>query len=103
MDLDLWNPGFTFYSPSLNISAIFHSLLSWPSRVISKVRRLDDLLNNDIENHAITTAAMQSNNMRRIHPDIKIGGDVVALPGPWAFVTSGYAVGLLLMVSGVFL
>lgn len=82
-----------------NLSSRLGSLLSLPSRFVARIRKIDEDFNHDLERHSIATAAM-SNRIHRMASDNSPSYEFVAMPGPWAFVTSGYAVGLLVMVSG---
>lgn len=59
-----------------------------PTRFFNHIRRVDDLLTADIQ-------AQQAENHGRHH----LRPFLVALPGPWAFITSGYALTLLMMVG----
>src|SRR5882672_1518318 len=76
-------------STTTNMSSVaLRSMLSMPTRFLNHIRRVDDLLAFDI--HSQHAAAEQGQ-----HPS----PFVVNLPGPWAFITSGYAISLLAMVS----
>ncbi|KAF8582297.1 hypothetical protein K439DRAFT_1635411 [Ramaria rubella] len=72
-------------STTTNLSSVaFRSMLSMPTRFFNNIRRVDDLLTADIH-------AQQTERGHQHHPFL------VSLPGPWAFITSGYALALLLM------
>lgn len=90
-------------SSQFNLSLSLGSLLSLPSRFIARLRKIDDILNQDLENHALAAAAAaqsQGPGNRIQHRGVpeNISYELVAMPGPLAFLTSGYAVGLLAMV-----
>lgn len=78
----------SFLNTSLKVASRFFTL---PSRLIARVRRLDDVLNADID--ATPRNAQGSRN------DTPLGFSMEPLPGPLAFVTSGYFFGLFVMVS----
>ena len=91
--------------PQNSINLTLGSILSFPSWFIGRLRRIDDMLQQDLQTHqlAASAAAMQAQPGRaqRLagrHPE-GIPYEMVAMPGPLAFITSGYAVGLLAMVS----
>ncbi|THH08324.1 hypothetical protein EW145_g2783 [Phellinidium pouzarii] len=83
-----------------NLTIKLGSLLSLPSKFIHRLRRIDDMLNHDLDAHptaalAMTTAAQGS----RTHvarpppaPD-SISYELVAMPGAFAFLTSGSILG----------
>jgi hypothetical protein len=93
-------------APQLFPNLTLGSFLSFPSRFIARMRRFDDMLNQDLQRQqfAANAAALQAQtggsqrfpNTR--HPE-GLPYEMVAMPGPLAFITSGYAVGLLAMVS----
>ncbi|TDL24881.1 hypothetical protein BD410DRAFT_766450 [Rickenella mellea] len=82
---------------SYNLTVKLGSLFSFPSRFIARIRKIDDMINQDFENASLTAAAMSNNRIHRMSPEGNIPYELVAMPGPWAFLTSGYAVGLLAM------
>lgn len=87
-------------SQSFNYSFTLGSLLEFPSRIFARIRKADESLVQDLKTHSLATIAPASSEpMRRIHADISFQHEEVVLPGPLAFLTSGYAVGLLLMVG----
>ena len=76
-------------STTTNMSSVaLRSMLAMPTRFLNHIRRVDDLLAADIQ--AQQAAAEQGQNPSPF---------VVNLPGPWAFLTSGYAIALLAMVG----
>lgn len=64
------------------------SILSMPTRFFNHFRRTDDVLMTELAEQQLPPPppARQSSSYHTI------------LPGPWAFVTSGYAITLVLMV-----
>ncbi len=90
-------------SSQFNLSLSLGSLLSLPSRFIARIRKIDDILSQDLENHAMASAAAAhaqglSGRMQQRGGAENLPFELVAMPGPLAFLTSGYAVGLLAMV-----
>ena len=94
------------WSLSYNLS----SLLSLPSRLVARMRKIDDILLHDdpmaAAESAITTAAMTSSlSAAAAGPSHRsaiasaIAHYDMTLPGPWRFLTSGYFLSLLAMVS----
>ena len=94
-------------SSTYNITLKLGSLLSLPSRFIARIRKLDDMFGQDLDPTVAalgSTAAVGQRDVSRIHsvrpppaPDT-LSYELVAMPGPLAFLTSGYAVGLVAMV-----
>jgi hypothetical protein len=84
-------------SESLRLK-LANSLLSLPSRLWSRMRRVDELLDRSARQRLVA-------NLARHEWDgpTYIGQPppptFSPLPGPWGFLTSGYAVGLFVMVS----
>lgn len=79
----------SFLNATLKVASRFVRL---PSRLVARVRRLDDVLNADID--ATSRNAQGSRNGTP-----SLGLAMEPLPGPLAFVTSGYFFGLFVMVS----
>ena len=93
-------------TPQLLPNLTLGSFLSFPSRFIARMRRIDDMLHQDLQRQqfaAASAAAAQTQTGRQRFPTTRhpdgLPYEMVAMPGPLAFVTSGYAVGLLAMVS----
>lgn len=98
-----------------NITLKLGALLSLPSRFIARIRRFDDFLNQDIHlpiddsdaaisltAAGVTAATHAGTRIYSTRPPPArdtIPYEFVAMPGPLAFLTSGYAVGLVTMVS----
>lgn len=59
-------------------------MLGLPARFFSHIRRVDDVFVMDIQ------APQAESSGRQIQPSI---------PGPWAFITSGYVFSLVVMVG----
>ncbi|KAK0463509.1 uncharacterized protein EV420DRAFT_1518589 [Desarmillaria tabescens] len=82
------------YNISLNLSSIGSTLLSIPTRLLAKIRKVDDMLPEDAPiAEAVTwtsTAAAASK------PSIS-SLTAQSFPGPWAFFTSAYMLGLFAM------
>lgn len=100
----------TFNITLLNLGSFF----SFPSRFIARIRKFDDFLNHDLDapsestltafaGHPMTAASTA--NGVRMHttrpPPAResLTYELISMPGPLAFLTSGYAVGLVAMVS----
>jgi hypothetical protein len=82
------------YSFSLKLGSLF----TLPSRMLSRMRRVDELLNinRNTGRHVVFDRSewdRGSHSGRSPHPST-----FTPLPGPWGFVTSGYAAGLFAMV-----
>lgn len=86
------------YNISLNLSAIGSTLLSIPTRLLARIRKVDDMLPEDTPiAEAVTwtsTAAAASK------PSI-VSLTAQSFPGPWAFFTSAYMLGLFAMVCRI--
>jgi hypothetical protein len=83
-----------------NMTVKLGSLFSFPSRVsrvLASIRAFDGMLEQDMEN-AFGGAANFDGSNTYIGRTVTSPG-LVPLPGPWKFVTSGYALALLAMVS----
>ena len=93
---------------SLGIYNITASLatrfLQFPSRLIAKVRQLDDILDQ-----AASSGGVYANSMGSPTTDFKLvynhskqrmldSSGAKGVPGLWGFLTSGYFLGLLMMV-----
>lgn len=92
-----------------NITIRLGSLLALPSKFIQRLRRIDEVLNHDLEAHhttvnlamSVTPAAFGEARTHVARPPPSpnsLGYELVAMPGAFAFLTSGYALGLLAMV-----
>lgn len=91
-----------------NITIRLGSLLSLPSKFIQRLRRIDDMLNMDLEAHhttpglamSMTSAAYEGGtHIARPPPSPhSFSYELIVMPGAFSFLTSGYALGLLAMV-----
>ncbi|KAI1791747.1 hypothetical protein LXA43DRAFT_1010317 [Ganoderma leucocontextum] len=83
------------YNTSLKLA---HRFLSLPSRALARLRRLDDMA---LELHFAAQATQQASSgtpgYRRHRNAGHVG--IAPMPGPWGFLTSGYFLGLFVMVS----
>ncbi len=90
----------TLFNSSLLFDAslkLAHRFLSLPSRALARIRRLDDMA---LDLHIAQTTQQASSGMpgyRRQRNGGHVG--VAPMPGPWGFLTSGYFLGLFVMVS----
>jgi hypothetical protein len=84
-----------------NLSRSFRSLLSLPIKFLSRIHRIDQ------QDELLRQAFQQRTNSNDLHtkvnPDFirQLEADTRALagiPGPFTFIMSGYAVGIVLMV-----
>ncbi|KAI5122226.1 hypothetical protein M0805_002714 [Coniferiporia weirii] len=87
-----------------NLTIRLGSLLSLPSKFIHRLRRIDDMLEHGLEAHQtaalqITTAAQGSSTYAARPPPApnSLSYELAAMPGTFAFLTSGYAIGLVAM------
>lgn len=87
----------SFLNATLKAASRFFTL---PSRLVARVRRLDDVLNADVDATTSAYAGTSSGNVQAPRNDTpSVGFAMEPLPGPLAFVTSGYFFGLFIMVS----
>lgn len=84
----------TLYNATLNLAS---RILELPSRVLARVRRLDNMLNQDI----VSQPRLYSSTAVRRHgaQDTSTGPSMPPVPGPLGFITSGYFLGLFIIVS----
>jgi hypothetical protein len=86
--------------PLINMTVKLGSLFSFPSRVsrvLASIRAFDTMLDQDAQNAFGGATEFGGSNLfigRTPPPQ-----GFVHLPGPWKFMTSGYALALLAMVS----
>jgi hypothetical protein len=87
--------------PHIGALGLLRKIITLPSRFAARMRLVDELLEQDAERQAeALTAALndpQNAELRRAHALQRV--QYTPMPGPWGFFTSGYAVGLLVMVS----
>lgn len=91
--------GLGSYNISLNLSAV-SSLFTFPSRLLARIRGIDDIVS---EGASASLAALDNTTWTEkenaVREAIAASHSIEQFPGPWAFFTSGYMAGLLLMVS----
>ncbi|KAI0949825.1 hypothetical protein AcV7_008481 [Taiwanofungus camphoratus] len=82
----------TLYNATLNLAS---RILELPSRVLARVRRLDNMLNQDI----VSQPRLYSSTAVRRHgaQDTSTGPSMPPVPGPLGFITSGYFLGLFII------
>lgn len=83
-----WGFNNTLFNVSLGLP---NYLTNFSSKFIARLQRLDELLSQDDPPHPLyakTSPGMQTD-----------GFLFQPVPAPWGFVTSGYAIGLLAVVS----
>lgn len=91
--------GLTLYNATLKVAA---RVLGFPSRVLARIRRLDDILNGDsAAQPGVYNARYARTQGTRRGEDPSIGLDMEPVPGPLGFLTSWYFFGLFVMVSEV--
>ncbi|EIN07133.1 hypothetical protein PUNSTDRAFT_53525 [Punctularia strigosozonata HHB-11173 SS5] len=80
------------------------SVLGYPSRLLARMRMMDELLNQEAERQAaLYTASLEAAaNMSMSDQDANISPAYARpnpqlMPGPWGFLTSWYAIGLFAM------
>lgn len=94
-----------------NLTIRLGSLLSLPSKIFHRLRRIDDLLNHDLDVQSAAlgmpmpmTTAWSAPNGEISHiarpPPARnsLTYELANMPGPFAFVTSGYALVLVALV-----
>jgi hypothetical protein len=97
-------PDFDFHYR--NLSRSLANFFSLPIKFLAKLHKIDD------QNHALLKQAYEQhhNSARSVDPAIersfirqfeRESSSLVALPGPFAFVMSGYALGLIVVVSRI--
>ena len=87
----------SFLNTTLKVASRFFTL---PSRLVARVRRLDNVLNADIDATPSAYAGTSGGHNQASRNDTpSVGFAMEPLPGPLAFVTSGYFFGLFVMVS----
>lgn len=76
-------------------------LLRAPAHVLSRLRRLDDVLDYtpSASSGAFQSATSHATSGANLHHRMREAGPV-PIPGPWGFLTSGYFFGLFFMVGG---
>jgi hypothetical protein len=83
------------YTFTLNLG----SLLSLPSRLLPQLRRVNGLLGTSRDATQYSVASDSDWGTMGTHHGRIPPPTFTPLPGPWGFVTSGYAVGLFAMVT----
>jgi hypothetical protein len=85
----------------LNVTSKLNPILSLPSRFLARIRLFDELFNHDLgRNEAITTANEWGTAADALASSPPRPPNLTPFPGPWGFLTSGYALVLFTMVSG---
>ncbi|EJD02179.1 uncharacterized protein FOMMEDRAFT_168701 [Fomitiporia mediterranea MF3/22] len=88
-----------------NLTIRLGSLLALPSKFLHRLRRIDDLLNHDLDVQSaalsipmpVTTSFHSGvSDVARPPPSrSSLSYEITTMPGPFAFMTSGYALGLI--------
>jgi hypothetical protein len=73
---------------------LVNSLLSLPSRLAARMRMADELLEQDARRARLRPGDWDEDTYLTRPPPPTFA----PLPGPWGFLTSGYAIGLIFMV-----
>ena len=91
-----------------NLTIRLGSLLALPSKFLHRLRRIDDLLSHDLDIQSaaldlpmpITSSVHSSmSDVPRPPPSrASLAYELANMPGPFAFLTSGYALGLVTLV-----
>lgn len=90
-----------------NLTIKLGSLLSLPAKFLHRLRRIDDVLSHDLDQHPSTlemplatyTSLGGASHVAMPPPSrSSFAYEIISMPGPLAFMTSGYALGLLVMV-----
>ncbi|KAJ6509023.1 hypothetical protein C8R45DRAFT_1208587 [Mycena sanguinolenta] len=82
----------TFHSSAYNISLNLTSLITFPSRLLSRIRQADVILFQD----AISTLPSPSTDRAAVKSN-PLSGSGPNFPGPYGFFLSGYMLGLVLL------
>ena len=93
-----------------NLTIKLGSLLSLPAKFLHRLRRMDDVLSHDLDQHpstldlempmsTLTQPGQASHVAMPPPPRTSFAFEVINAPGPIAFMTSRYALGLCVMVS----
>ena len=87
------------HSPStpLNLTYKLGSILTLPSRFLAQIRLIDELLNPGAGRNSTSGSDWDVSNIFSSLPDSS--PRITPFPGPWGFLTSGYALVLFAMVS----
>ncbi|TFY57761.1 hypothetical protein EVJ58_g6832 [Rhodofomes roseus] len=98
-EVDVLDETPTILNTTLKVASRFFTL---PSRLVARVRRLDDVLNNaEMEAAAARRHAYAATSaagaQASSHDDPAVGFEMEPIPGPMGFVTSGYFFGLFIM------
>jgi hypothetical protein len=86
-----------------NLTSKLVPIFLLPSRFLARIRLFDELFNQDIaRNNAISTANDWGATAILAPPSSSppLPSTLTPFPGPWGFLTSGYALVLFTMVSG---
>lgn len=83
-------PAAAAYNFSINLTSIF----SLPSRFMARMHTIDEIIHLDA---AQRRSEWQQANA--LEPSTPSPSNFAPLPGPWGFMTSGYLLGLIIMVS----
>ena len=98
-------PAFTGSSMSYNISLNLSSIFSFlPSRLLARLRK--DVLERSVDPSdipATTSGDIFAQDQPLLQSAPTPSSNVMVYPGPWGFFTSGYMMGLFLMVCYIFL
>ena len=95
-------PAFTGSSMSYNISLNLSSIFSFlPSRLLARLRK--DVLGQPVDPPDIPPVDTFAQNLPLLQSAPTPSSNVMVYPGPWGFFTSGYMMGLFLMVRYIFL
>ncbi|KAL5511351.1 hypothetical protein ACEPAH_4567 [Sanghuangporus vaninii] len=90
-----------------NLTIRLGSLLALPSKFLHRLRKIDDLLNHDLDIQSAaldlpmpmpitsTAHAVMSDVPRPPPSRATLAYELASMPGPFAFLTSGYALGLV--------
>ncbi|TFY65006.1 hypothetical protein EVG20_g5753 [Dentipellis fragilis] len=82
---------------NISFSVNLGSLMHFPSRLLARMRKLDDmLLNSDLHSN-VADNAHEGSLMRRMRPERSTHAGLPLMPGPWSFFASGYAIALFAM------
>jgi hypothetical protein len=86
-----------FANASMSALGIAKQVLSLPGRLYTRIRLIDDLLQQDAE----VQAAAIAERYRLANPDVELPmrNRHLTMPGPWAFFMSHYAIAVIMLVS----
>jgi hypothetical protein len=95
-------PQLATYNISFNLSSI-SSFFSYPSRLLARIRKYEDISEHVQDLHeslsSLDTSSVEEDKVVAARTAVATDLTRQSFPGPWGFFTSGYMLGLVLLVS----